>query len=429
MDTVHSEKVRSPLEEFQQQLEELTERQAQAPTNELRRIIAGKESLERLIKQLKSERLIDFLSSAHWLPSYAFPQDTIRLLVRQKDWSNKMRLERDREVGISEYAPGAEIIADGRLFTSRGVQRPMEGFDIRRYSYCRQCRRLVTKLENETMEAVCECGLPSQPQRYIRPQGFQTFYSDEVPEPNLYRMRPPANTELFLVSGASPEEFREHENIAGITYGYRKDGKLFRANPGYKFQQFRLCKTCGVHFDEKLKMSRSHQTPWGMSCSGTIFHTHLAHEFETDTLQLRFAGQLLGTPEVTDQEFWLSFQTAFVSAAAQVLAIPRSDLGATYQSQSSTSLAGELIIYDGVPGGAGYVKRIIETLPRILERAHERTRSCDNPLCDTEGSCYTCLRSYSNQFYWDRLKRSKVFDWLAGVIPGGKTKAGWQMTA
>ncbi|MCU1267562.1 MAG: box helicase [Acidobacteria bacterium] len=417
MESVNQERVLGPLAEFELQLAELTTKQGQAATQELRRIAGAKESVERLISQLKAEFLIDFLSSAHWLPSYAFPQDTIRLLVRQKDWSNKMRLERDREVGISEYAPGAEIIADGRLFASRGVLRPTQGFDVRKYSYCRQCRRLVTKLESESMDRVCECGLPSQPQIYIKPQGFQTFYSDDVPEPNLYRRRPPSNTELFLVSGARPEDFKEHDSGIGITFGYRKDGKLFRANPGYRFQQFRLCKTCGVHFEENIKTpARPHQTPWGTNCSGIIFRTHLAHEFETDTLQLRFAAERLHTPDVTDRDFWLSFQTAFVSAAAEVLSIPRSDLDSTYQSQSSTSLSGELIVYDRVPGGAGYVRRIIERLPRILERSLERTRSCDNPLCDAEGSCYTCLRSYSNQFYWDRLKRSKVFEWLGGFI-------------
>ncbi|HEX8494415.1 MAG TPA: DEAD/DEAH box helicase [Pyrinomonadaceae bacterium] len=417
LDTVFEEKVRRPLATFNQQTSELQGRQAEADANELLRIVRARESLDRLVNQLKRERIIDFLSSAHWLPSYAFPQDSIRLLVRQKDWSKKMRLERDREVGISEYAPGAEVIADGRVFKSRGVLRPGQGFDVRQYSYCRHCRRLVTKHENEVMEQVCECGLRSQSFKYIKPEGFQTFYSDEVPEPNLYRVRPPSNAELFLVSGARPEDFRAHERVEGVTYGYRKDGKLFRANPGYRFKQFRLCKNCGVSFEDK-KTPRPHQTPWGTSCSGTVFRTHLAHEFETDTLQLRFDAVALGTPDVSDRDFWLSFQTAFVSAAAEALHIPRADLDATYQSQSSTTLEGEMIIYDKVPGGAGYVRRIIENLPLILGRTLLRTRNCDNPLCDPNGSCYTCLRSYGNQFYWDRLSRRKVFEWLESFVTG-----------
>src|SRR5262249_45644620 len=155
-----------------------------------------------------TQRLIDFLSSAHWLPSYAFPQDVIRLLVRQKNWTDKMRLERDREIGISEYAPGAEIIADGHLFKSAGVIRRGQTFDIRRYRFCNICRRLVTKAENQGLEPVCECGASSRVFTYIKPEGFQTLFNEEVPEPNLYRMRPPSNAELFLVDGA--EEFQAH---------------------------------------------------------------------------------------------------------------------------------------------------------------------------------------------------------------------------
>ena len=75
-------------------------------------------SLERLMKQFKEQRLIDFLSSASWLPGYAFPQDIVKLVVRHVELTDLMRLERDREVGIAEYAPGAEIVADGYLLRS-----------------------------------------------------------------------------------------------------------------------------------------------------------------------------------------------------------------------------------------------------------------------------------------------------------------------
>ena len=76
------------------------------------------ESVRRLAEQLRAERLIDYLSSAHWLPSYAFPQDVVKLLVMQPNLTERMRLERDREYGIAEYAPGSEVVADGLLLTS-----------------------------------------------------------------------------------------------------------------------------------------------------------------------------------------------------------------------------------------------------------------------------------------------------------------------
>jgi len=163
-------------------LAELHRLQANADGRQLREIADAKLSVEKLINRLKTERIIDFLSGAHWLPGYAFPQDVIRLLVRQKDWTDRMRLERDREVGISEYAPGAEVIADGHLFTSRGVIPKGQSFDIRKYRYCMQCRRLATATENEELGEVCECGKQSPIFNYIKPEGFQTFYNDRVVE-------------------------------------------------------------------------------------------------------------------------------------------------------------------------------------------------------------------------------------------------------
>lgn len=79
-----------------------------------------------------------------------------------------------------------------------------------------------------------------------------------------------------------------------------------------------------------------------------------------------------------------------------------------------------MVVYDRVPGGAGYVKRIVENLPTILKAVLERTSTCRNPLCDPEGSCYACLRSYANQFKWDKLKRSIVAEWVGTLLQNEK---------
>lgn len=410
---VYTEKIKDFLDSFKKQHDEISLQKASADTSQLGKIKYSLESIERLINQLQTEPLINFLSSAHWLPSYAFPQDTIRLFVRQSQYTERMRLERDREQGISEYAPGAEIIADGKLFKSGGVMRPHRGFDIRKYRYCRQCRRLKTVNSTENIAPTCDCGTFCQINDYIVPSGFQTLYNEKVEEPNLFRLTPPSSTEISLISGTDEKDFRSHDKIAGVSYGYRRDGKLFRANAGYNFNKFRLCRECGRHFEKTVRVdNRGHETPWGTRCFGTLFNTHLAHEFETDILQLRFNFIGKVTPPVDDSEFWLSLTSAFTSAAAEALTIPRNDLDAIYQSQNINETQGEIILYDKVPGGAGYVERIIENIPIVLQRVLARTINCENPLCDENSSCYTCLRNYQNQFYWDKLQRKKVSDWL-----------------
>jgi ATP-dependent helicase YprA (DUF1998 family) len=137
-------------------------------------------------------------------------------------------------------------------------------------------------------------------------------------------------------------------------------------------------------------------------------------------MQIRFNDVGPAPPPVSDSAFWKSFETALVGAATDVLQISSRDLDSTYRAQDGNGRLGELVIYDRVPGGAGYAQRINEELPTILVAALRRVQSCPNPQCDIEASCYACLRSYNNQFNWDQLRRRVVADWLEQVSTGLK---------
>ena len=88
-----------------------------------------------------------------------------------------------------------------------------------------------------------------------------------------------------------------------------------------------------------------------------------------------------------------------------------------FRSQTEGSLKGELVVFDRVPGGAGYVERLHDELQGVMAKALDRVAKCPNRSCDPLGSCYSCLRSYGNQFEWNFLKRDVVRDWLSVVLP------------
>jgi ATP-dependent helicase YprA (DUF1998 family) len=123
-------------------------------------------------------------------------------------------------------------------------------------------------------------------------------------------------------------------------------------------------------------------------------------------------------PGIKDTAFWLSFQTAFVGAAADVLSIPARDLDGTYRTQASSESKVELVIFDRIPGGAGYVHRVRQDLRSILGATLRRVDKCRNPRCDRKGSCYCCLRTYYNQFQWEHLRREAIADWLGMYLSG-----------
>ncbi len=411
--------VQQPLQRFQDQLSDIEEQREDASMEARAALAYGALSLDRLIRQFKKDRLIDFLSSCSWLPGYAFPQDVVKLLVRQKDFSDRMRLQRDREIGISEYAPGAQIVADGYLFTSGGVWFNSREPEIRQYACCPECRNIMTAHATERLSRTCTrrgCGTRLQgkflPRSYIKPDGFTTLVSDPVKLPGRSRRTGPRVSEVFLLEGADPGDFQDHA-IQGVSFAEKAGGQLFLANSGHSFQGYHICRKCGRGLP-KPPSSKTHETPWGTKCSGQIIRLDLAHEFTTDILQLRFAGCTPAAPPITERSFWLSFISAFLNGASDALNMDASDLGGTYHGWTEESRVGELVVYDRIPGGAGHIRRILGDLGTVLEASLARVRDCKCP--DLEASCYACLRSYGNQFYWEDLRRRPVIDWLSSIL-------------
>jgi len=407
------------LDDYERQIEELKNEAQMIPDNHqlVSNIYRCINNIEKYKNRFVHERLIDFLSKVGWLPGYAFPQDVIELRILQPDYRDKMSLTRDRDIGISEYAPGTEIIADGKVFKSKGTigKKSSPGkslFEPKKYISCNECRILKQFPETtKNFPRQCECGRNfSRPRIYIIPDGFSTSIQDSVLDPRFRRMPPPQNTEIFLVEGARHEDFGECSEVTNAKYAIKKQGILFRANMGYKRKQFRLCMKCGAVIESQS--GRDHFNLWGYKCSAgarEIKSVDLAHEFRTDIIQIR----LENSPQVYDRIFWVSFLSSFLNGVSRRLHIDPGDLAGLYSRIPDTVSEAELVLYDRIPGGAGYLKRIIDNLKVCFEATLEVVENCKNPACeDLESSCYACLRNYNNQFEWDNLRRKPVIDWL-----------------
>ena len=97
-------------------------------------------------------------------------------------------------------------------------------------------------------------------------------------------------------------------------------------------------------------------------------------------------------------------------AATQKLNIPHDDVRGTTRASGAGGSSRSLIVYDAVPGGAGYARALREALPALFSEAAQIVRDCS---CGEETSCYGCLRSYSNQFIHEKLARRGALDVFA----------------
>jgi hypothetical protein len=180
---------------------------------------------------------------------------------------------------------------------------------------------------------------------------------------------------------------------------------------GRRGEGFYICGGCGAGF---RKREKTHKTPYGQDCRGTLEQVSLGHEFVTDVLQLQFHYP---KPEGDMEAVWFAYSLAYalVEGAAEVLEVPSTDLNATV-AHSEQDPVPPIILYDNVPGGAGLVARLEEeeVLKACLEAAQKRVSG--NCRCDEKTSCYGCLRSYRNQFVHQYLQRGPVRRYLEELL-------------
>src|SRR5262249_53583659 len=90
-------------------------------------LVAQKKLADYIVRALNTIRkkdLIGHLANRNVLPKYGFPVDVVELdLLHHGEEARRLELQRDLRIAISEYAPGSEVVAGGRLWVSRGLKR------------------------------------------------------------------------------------------------------------------------------------------------------------------------------------------------------------------------------------------------------------------------------------------------------------------
>lgn len=396
---------------------------AQLDAARQRRISENKPSdyVLRFINTIKQTYLLSYLSRQNVIPKYGFPVDVVSLqILHHGDEAKSLELDRDLRIALSEYAPGSQVVAGGKLWTSRYLKLLPERIWPRyEYAVCDNCQRYQSVISDDsaTLTHCCACEKPLHGRMrgtFVIPEfGFMTA-AEPPGQPGDSRPTRSYSSRTHFSGEPNPGEPLE------VALGYvtlvatpASDAQLAVINSASGIG-FRICHRCGYtqRYDEPLKSP--HDTPWGGSCRGTMKRYHLGHEFKTDILQLRFQGYLSA-----DLGFWQSLLYALLEGASKALDIDRDDLDGCLYPWAGDPSRPALILYDEVPGGAGHVKRIgayARTLTAMLEAAVVRLESCECGMPDGLTSCYGCLRNYRNQFCHDSLQRGPVIRFLRSIM-------------
>lgn len=413
----------------------LAEQQLRSIIDELEELKKSKSSkggltdrLTRNIRTYKSKRLISYLASTNILPKYGFPVDVVPLrLLHHSTEAQKVELDRDLRIAISEYAPGSSVVANGKVWSPYAlIKLPGKDWPTFYYAICEKCKRvyrypteLGTKVDSS--QQIC-CGTLLSYSFYVEPRfGFTTDVSSpdlpgEKRSPRTY------STRVFFdnfksVHGSDDVEIPfKSLTVAGkqIYYRYSERGQLLLFNEGRNRKGFLLCEQCGyMQLVGIGKSPTEHNDAFGRKCKGRLRSTSFGHQFMTDVLEMRL-------PELADPHFvkmsWNSLLYAVLEGAAISLGINRSEINGTLYNNNVENLYNtpSLIIFDDVPGGAGHVKRIADRIEDVLFQA--KTKVSGICGCGEETSCYGCLRNFSNQYMHDELVRGDALHYLEALL-------------
>lgn len=370
--------------------------------------------------------LIGFLVRNNVLPKYGFPVDTVELVpdasVMGRD--KALQLARDLQMAVAEYAPGAQVIADGKMYTSRYIRRmPGKNGDSswEKGYYCYQCPH---------------CGQPNFTKEPVTREGRECVSCHQVIKKYAWQRTLEPRFGFCAEKGAvdAPLSRPQHDYKTDDYYigdpqrnlicklAFQVDGQRLEVESTSNDSlvvigqnEYKVCAVCGYAVDSKKgEIPLKHENMQGYPCinkEGKGTEYRLSHDFKTDVAKLVFAAG-----EAADYDTMLSVLYALLEGLSREMGIERTDIkGCLFRTAVEGTMVYSVVLYDAVAGGAGHVRRIAtkdgKALQAVLRRALSVVDSCG---CDS--SCYHCLRNYYNQKIHDNLDRKKAAAFLSQWI-------------
>ena len=408
-------------------------------------------------RTLDPEKLLDRLFDRGVLPRYAFPTDVVTFNVFDKAASTERRAafrytpQLGLNQALSSYAPGREIWVNGERHYSFAVWTPFNRRDCwqawhsrKVYFECGRCgyARVEERGEAYYIGQVLKClacGAPGSlgvGKQWLRPPGFAHPVDVEAGLPLADSPMPTRSTRAKLSAPFTDTGCAQASVTASNCARYEvwtAKQRLVLTNTGSGDPMrpgFLHCPLCGRTEPNGWKSgflkSGGHRRPnpdhhpHGPTCNGDPTEVVFGNEFETDIALIRFrlAGAVTLAPgSVVARIVLTTVAEALAGAAAHILGIEESDIGAEYRvamtSGGQTGKEVEVYLYDLTPGGAGFVRGAVQDAGALLDAAIKRLE-----CCSCTHSCYECLRSYKNRWDHKHFHRLLGAAFLRHVVHG-----------
>ena len=395
---------------------------------------------------LVQDKLSERLANRGILPMFGFPTRA-RLLYHQRPrrWPPRHVVDRDLELAVSMFAPGAETVKERTIHTAIGVghyqprgQDAVEGTDPLgppvQIGLCRNCQHVETDAPGSAACPVCGAQAGDGERSFHamdlrQPKGFVSYFTrardydgafDFIPRAG----RPKVGQPAFGFS--SHLNFHIGSGVGRLHVVNDNGGRLFRfSQESWAGSEAMIDVAAANAADRRHAASTRRQAPQPRDPTGQVTACALAAISDTDMmiLDIRDYGHGRHADPRTPQGRGALYSLAFMlrRAAAVYLDIQDYELKAGIRSKEDPAghaVTGQIFLCDTLENGAGYAthlgtpgvaQELLEMISKPTSRgfherliAHEHAHACS-------ASCPDCLRSYSNLAYHNLL------DWRLAV--------------
>jgi len=446
---------------------EMLKSQSEALSNDTNRLSTASAAVEMQIQRLDGEYLLSELARGGYLPGYGFPTDIVSLnndnvesinkrknLIQSiKDakkagntspehridnlYSSRDYPSRDLSVAIRDYAPGSEVVIDGRVYQSGGVvlnwhspanvENVSEIQSLKWAWRCKNCGASGTSHSQPEQCSSCYSGSDKIVcHRFLQPSSFAIDIRNR-PHNDISKLNHVPFIDPWVT--VEDEEWQELSVNPSAIMRASHSGHVYYYSDGVSGKGYALCLECGrmqhmtgtdgetpFHVLENHTRLRGGKgdlaTESESFCGGNEREfsikgpISLGHSTNTDVFELVLFNE--DGSCVNDKIIARSIAVLLRNSLAEKLGINPAEIGCTskpinYKDQEAQAI----VLYDSAAGGAGFVIQAGNMVDELLNKAKKSVDRCD---CDK--ACHKCLVDFSTQHSLDLLDRHKVSEFL-----------------
>ena len=368
---------------------------------------------------------LNYLATAGLLPAYQFPTDTFWLEPGVDDTPTIFRAA---AIAIEEFAPGNLVYANGHklrsiraLFAGGAGKRPSgpkptdleTSGRLRSFFFCPQCDFATEEMRNNCPVCGAELGAETS---VAFLEGFEAEEATRITAEEEARERG-----YFVRKEALMDETGKPSRLYPYPFfpvEHRRDARLLVTNWGRgdrrtdEGERIAICPECGRHRPPHQNDAKGQPSPWDAQhagyCSGQPIFVVLGYEFNSDALVITVPGGAAPSdaPE-PDLSFLYTLAEGLSLGAATHLEVEPGEVSAFVRRGGPSGAHAQIVLYETVPGGAGYLEELAGELPAVARAAYDRLfgHACVR-------ACYQCLKRYENQGWHQHFDKERVRDTL-----------------